>query len=547
MTITAGVLAYTTANQDFCTYTLPRVQEETLRFFENGAFTAVASLDNKIYTVYGAEIREYDIQTNEFTTFAVCGNSSLLHRLNGAKDVCVHGTDLIVADGGNLRVSIYNQNGETQKTFPVDFSPEYISCGENEIFIADKTQVALYTFNGEKQTAFDKFQGNITGIASVFDKHYLVTADNYYYQLSRGENGEFEKSETQKTTHIPKMLTADIYGNLYIAGNGQNATYAYRFTENEFCDPDKNGTQVLDSLPLNTQKISVDHDGNLYALAGNQIYKNGNAQAEDFSSPLVYSDGVNVNAFAFGAEENQTFLLCENNYIIQTTRLALPTLKTVQVNGADKEIFSKESAEFIVVDVAQNALLIGFDLQTLQGEKYFPYAGYSRTQTPLKALELGKSGEYSIIAVYDEAQRSYQTYYTRTAFTSIAKDYHAPYENAIAGYITSEVTLYKFPYLNKLLTADVLPRGAQVEILGELSLDHEYFEVRYQTADGTKTGYIPRSFVAETNGKPPQAETKVLGTEESNRDALFRLIYILLGLAAIAVLANYLLLRKKEK
>ena len=547
MTITAGVLAYTTANQAFCTYTLPRVQKETLRFFENGVFTAVASLDNKIYAVYGAEIREYDMQTDEFTGFAICGNSSLPHRLNGAKDACVHGTELIVADGGNLRVSIYNQNGETQKNFPVDFAPEYISCGESEIFIADKTQVAVYTFNGEKQSTFDKFQGNITGIASVFDKHYFVTADNYYYQLSRGENGEFKKYETQKISHIPKMLTADTYGNLYIAGSGQNATYLYRFTESEFINPDKSGTQVLDSLPLNTQKISVDHNGNFYALADNKIYKNGNTQAEDFSSPLVYGESASINAFAFGAEENQTFLLCENNYLIQTTRLNLPNLKTVPVKGADKEIFSKESAEFIVVDVAQNALLIGFDLQALQGSEYFPYAGYSRAQTPLKALELGKSGEYSIIAVYDEAQKSYQTYYTRSAFTSVAKDYHAPYESAIAGYITSEVTLYKFPYLNKLLTADVLPRGAQVEILGELSLDHEYFEVRYQTADGAKTGYIPRSFVAETNGKPPQAETQVIGKEESNRDALFRLAYILLGLAAIAVLANYLLLRKKEK
>lgn len=544
MSVSGGTLGFTTNAKEFYAYSLPRVDNNTLQCKAQGDYGALTAFHGGFYVANGNTVTKYVAEQSAFTDFEISANSNSPHRLNGARDICVNGDSLLVADSGNMRVSVFSANsGELINNFPVEFAPYYISCGTEAFLIADQTQACIYNKDGEKQAIFKNFQGNITGVASVYDKHYLLTENSYFYALAKDNNGVWQQQETKKYFNELDFLTADIYGNLYTA----HATYAYRFTESEFCDPDEGGIQVLDSLPLNTQKISVDHDGNLYALAGNQIYKNGNTQAEDFSSPLVYSDNANVNAFAFGAEENQTFLLCENNYIIETTRLNLPTLKTVQVNGADKEIFSKESAEFIVVDVAQNALLVSFDLQTLQGADYFPYAGYSRAQTPLKALELGQSGEYSIIAVYDESQKSYQTYYTHTAFTSIAKDYHAPYESAVAGYITSEVTLYKFPYLNKLLTADVLPRGAQVEILGELSLDHEYFEVRYQTADGTKTGYIPRSFVAETNGKPPQAETKILGNQESNRDALFRLVYILLGLAAIAVLANYLLLRKQNK
>lgn len=547
MTITSGVLAYTTATQAFYTYTLPRLQAETLRYFENGEFSAVASLDSKIYAVYGAEIREYDMQTDEFTDFAICGNSALPNRLHGATDACVHGKDLLVADAGNLRVSIYNEQGDIQKNIPVDFAPEYISCGENEFFIASKTQVALYRFDGEKQAQFQNFQGNITGIASVFDKHYLVTADNYYYQLSRGQGGEFICNETQKTSHIPKMLTADIYGNLYIAGSGQNATYAYRFTESEFISPDASGAQVLDNLPLNAKKIAVDFNGNFYTLAENKIYINGNQENFDFSTPHVYSQGVQAVSFAFGAEKNQAFVLCNGNYLLQTERLQLPSLSAIATSGVDENIFSEQSAEFIVVDVQENALLVDFDLQQLQGAQYFPYAGYTRAQSTLKALQLGTSGEYSIIAVYDETEKTYQTYYTRKAFTKTATDYIVDFETEKTGYVTSEVTLYKFPYLTPLLTAGLLPRGAQVQVLGELSLDHEYYQIRYQADEVERTGYIPKSFVAETNGLPPQAETVIVGVEESNTDAIFRLTYILLGLLAIAVLIDYLILRSTDK
>ena len=549
MTITQGVLAYVSTSNAFFAYTLPRLQSETLRFTSAGAFTAVACIDSNIYAVHGKEIRHFDIQTNAFTSFAICGDSALPHRLNGAKDVCVQGKQLFVADTNNSRISVFNENGQIQNNFALDFAPEYIACGEREIFVADKTQVALYSFTGEKQASLNGFVGDITGIASVFDKHYLVTADNYYYQIYINETGAITTNETQKTAHIPKMLTADIYGNLYIAGNGQNATYAYRFTESEFINPDENGTQVLDSLPLGVQKIAVDFDGNIYALAENKIYKNGNEQgsAQDFSAPLVYGDSVQTSSFAFGQEENKAFVLANGNYLLQTQRLQLPSLKQISTNGIDSEIFSEQSTEFIVVDVQKNALLVQFDLHQLQGASHFPYAGYTRTQTPLKALRLGTSGNYCVIAVYDDVTCTYQTYYTRSAFTQPAKDYFTPFESVKTGYITSDVTLYKFPYLTNLLTAGSLQRGAKVEILGELSLDHEYYQIRYQTDDGERTGYIPKSFVAETDGLAPQAQTVVLGKDISNTDALFALAYVLLGLLAIAVLVNYLILRKTNK
>lgn len=548
MAITAGILTCTTTAGDFCAYTLPRVEETTLVNRTAGNFTAVAAMDNFAYAVNGKEVRQYSVEEESFTSYSICSTSSLPYRLSGATDLCVSGENLLIADSGNSRVSVYDtHSGAYKRNFGIDLSPSFLSSDGETLLLANAASAALYSTDGEKQATFNEFQGNIVGAASVYGKHYLVTDANYFYALTQAENGAWQASETKKLSHTPKLLTADVYGNLYIASNGQSSTYAYKFTETEFTDPDASGAEVLDNLPQNTQKIAVDYEGNLYALADGSIYKNGNDETLSFTTPLVYASDVSVTAFAFGVEENSTYLLCDQNYLLRSERLALPTVKTIPVDGADEAIFSQDSAEFVVVNTKENALLIAFELEELKDQDYFPYAGYIRQETPLTALRLGEAGKYSLIAVYDETENIYRTYLALTSLTTVSEDQSADFDEEKTGYITSAVTLYKFPYLTELLTAGELPRGTRVQVLGELSLDHEYYQVSYEADGVTKTGYIPKSFVAETDGTIPEAETVVFGAEESDLDSLWRLAYILLGLAAIAILTDYLLLRKKKE
>ena len=99
-----------------------------------------------------------------------------------------------------------------------------------------------------------------------------------------------------------------------------------------------------------------------------------------------------------------------------------------------------------------------------------------------------------------------------------------------------------------MLAHETLARGTELTLLGEINnLDYDYYHVAYQTAEGEKTGYIPKSYVQLFDGTPKQTQTYQQGAVESNRDALWRLGYILLGFGAVCILFDYLILRKKRK
>ena len=216
--------------------------------------------------------------------------------------------------------------------------------------------------------------------------------------------------------------------------------------------------------------------------------------------------------------------------------------------SADESVFANASAEIAVVETQKSALLISFDLSRLAGQTYFPYLSYMRTDRQYRALKIGEAGAYALVAIFDETEKAYATYIVREdSCITLPKDsYSVIYEESArkTAYLTNDTTLYKFPYLTSLLTVRALPRNGKVTILGELNeLDHEYYFVSY----GEYTGYVPKSFVSGLTASPAQTEETIHGNLEDNADAIFRVVYILLGFGVICILTDYLLLRKKEK
>ena len=59
----------------------------------------------------------------------------------------------------------------------------------------------------------------------------------------------------------------------------------------------------------------------------------------------------------------------------------------------------------------------------------------------------------------------------------------------------------------------------------------------------TQTGYIPKTYVTSTSGNAP-VSNHTYGETVSKTDAYGRLIYLLLGGAAICVLTDFLILRR---
>lgn len=538
---------------------------------DTDGYAAISIFDGAAYVIKNNAIRQYSLEKSAFTGYEIGSASSSINRLNGGSDVCLSDGLLFIADLGNNRVSVYDTKAQTFKTpITTALPPSRVASDGNTLLVAGDATVALYDLsenNYGAQLVFENdFDGKLVGIASVYGDYYLVTDANVFYALRKTEpDADGNKpavwgwQQTRKSsTRYPSLLTADAYGNLYVVcGND-----AYLYTEETFLASATSDTLVCSALPARTKKIAVDYRGNLYALSENTVYRfNADETAANRASeasatyalndPLVYGVEPTATSFAFGIEENATYVLYAENYLTETNKLGLPTVKTIPVNGADESIFSAESAEFTVVRTAPDSLIVEFDMNKLQGAEVFPYLSYERCPQEKTALKIGETDVYDLLAVYDESARSYSTYLVASDSCAAlpTDDYRIEYaeEDRQTGYLSNAIALYKFPYLTRLLTVCEMPRGALVTLTGEIDrLDHAYYQISYVDEKGkTQTGYIPKSYVTPVSGSTAP-ETNVYGGEDDNADDIWRMVYIILGFGAICILVDYLILRKPK-
>ncbi len=543
MCIVGGVLNYTCSSGGFYSYQLNAVNDDGLIFAEDTEiYTSLSAYADWVHVINGNRVRRFSLTEKTFADFEISASSGAQNRLSGATALTLDGNKAYIADNGNARISIYDTALQTFENFPVTLLGSYLSATENSLLTASQTALEVYE-NGVKTYESQAVDGNIVGTAGVYGKYYLATDKNFFYCLTKDDNGVWHLQEVRKTsTRYPNALTADIYGNLYI----RSGSYLYSFTESEYLVADEEGVQVCDDLPTATQSIRVDYEKNVYALTQNKVYKNG--VEIDFSTPLVYDDEQTVNAFVFGAEDETAYFLAGGNHLFASVRLDLPTVKSIPVNGADEEVFKAESAVFSVVQTQENALFIAFDLASLKGATHFPYLSYKRSSQTQTALKIGETNEYSLVAVFNKTTQKYETFIVdKHACAPLDENEFSvkyPQNEQKTAYITNEVYLYKFPYLTELLTVQKLPRNAKVTVKGEIKqLDHEYYEISY----GEYTGFVPKSFVSKISAAPPQSTTEIYGNTESNDDGVFRLAYIVLGSAVVGILVDYLLLKNKRK
>lgn len=518
---------------------------------DEGGYTALSVFGGNVFAVKNNAVREYDPLQTAFTENEITGASSSAHRIDNGTDV--HFTDgkLYIAEQGNHRISIYDTQTQTYlPSIPLTMDAQWISSDGETALVCNTERAALYDVSGENYgaelAAYAAFDGNIIGIASVYGSYYLATDTNRYYRADSTVENYPLTNIKKTTTRYPKLLTADAYGNLYIAsGKG-----VYRFHETEFLSATAEGEEVYTELPTQAQKLLVDYSGALYALCENTVQiLTDTPTSYDFSTPLVYTPTANVRSFAFGIEENTAYLLYAENYIAQTTALQLPTVKTIAVNGVDKPIFEQEIGTMEMVSVRKDALLVEFDLAQLPGADVFAYLGYDRQKASLSAVKIGETERHCILSVYDEGARVYRTYLAvPTDCTLLSEtEYKTIYPSETIGYVTNNVPLYKFPFLTPLLTSAQLSRNAQIRIVSEIRApEQSYYQIAYDTEEGEKTGYVPTAYVRQFNGEPPIPETTVYGETDSRLDAVWRLTFLLLGAGAICILVDFLLLRNRE-
>lgn len=565
MTVSGNVFCCADEQGVFSVYDLTSLlnsgKNETVQpvFQEDGSeYRSVYSENGYVYAVSEQSVKQFSIQQNKFTDYEIGSSSSSVNRLFKGVDTVIHGDLLLTLDTADStkRISVYNVKEQTHRVFPITLQKATQICTDGKTaLISCTTGAELYDLEkGTLIRSFNGFDGDVVGVAAVYGKYYFATHRGYYYTAFE-QNGEWTVSSgTVKSLSTPKLLSSDAYGNIYVAYT-DNAVY--RFTESEFIDATKSGEQLVGVLPANTKKFAVDYEQNLYALYEKTLQKisaDGSTEEIPLSKSLVYSQDADtlVTSFAFSIEENKTYIIYDGNFAVCTPDLRLPTVNTITVSDADEEIFSENSATFEIVKTKENALIVHFNIDELSGKDYFPYLAYERSVSEKTALKIGETSEYNILAELNPTTKKYSTFIVKkTACESLAQeDYLITYDeqDRTVGYLTNKVNLYKYPYLNKMLKVTTATKNAKVTLLGEIvGLDYDYYCVEYKISDTeSAVGYVPKAYVSDEDHTPPTASEITIGEFDADKDSTRRLLFLLLGTAAICILFDLLIIRLKK-
>lgn len=587
LVISGGELFLTDELGDFYVYSLAQLESNRHASYVtptasdlSGEYKSLSLFGQNVYAVRNQSIREYTIGKT-FTDYEIGANSDSVHRLNGATDTLYKDGKLYTADSGNNRITIHTPSDGSYLAMPTPQSPTLVAATETTYAAANAHIVWLFNADGQLAT-IDGFNGKLVGLEGVYGKYYAVTDTNRYYVIELLPTADPNNPEApsqslswqktggkEKTTSLtPQLLSSDVYGNLYVATQSGGLR---KFTEAEFALPESAGIELTSSIPASATSLAVDLDENVYASKGNKLYRFAyNAISKTCSSPtthslarkLVYSqnDSTPITSFTFDINDKRMFVTYSGNLTASLLDMPFKTTHDVKTEGIEKTIFAQDTATFQVVDVSANALLIRFDLNKLYSDHlagkadYFSYETHQRKQTAQTALLLGKVGDYSVISLYDYTTHKYGNYLVKTRYSVQGKaegDYLVNYPSGSekTGYTTNEIPLYKYPYLNDLLQVTWIAKGTKVRFIGEVNdLDYSYYKVIILDENGNQQiGFIPKPYTTLFDSTPKETTTTTYGEATPDTDSISRLIFLLLGTAAIGVLIDLLLLRKRPQ
>lgn len=577
ISVNAGTFACTDIDGNFFAYDLSALTASknpneipTLCKAEDG-YSALSPFGEYVYAVQDNAIKRYQISEYVFDEeYAVCDLSNAYNRLNGATTSIFVDGKLYTADNGNARITIYDTAKDIyEQPISTQIAPIALASDNQTLLVASNTQLSLYSLNesmyGEELFTYTNLD-ELTGVTHVYGKYYCATNNNRFFTVEQTLSAESEeriwtiRNDTTKTyTRHTESLVSDAYGYLYTLYGSS----VYRYTETEFLDhSNQTGLKIIDNLPANTKQIAVDYQRNVYAITDAKLYVSCRDSVTDTYATAteitlktgdVYTGNHTpiLTSFCFGIEDNLTYLVYDGNYIICTDELALPTVKNIPVDNADKQIFSEGTAEFTLLKTSPHALFVEFDIKNVTDAQTFPYLSYKREDNEYTVLKIGSVSDYHLVALFNTETHRYHTYLVlKTSCQTLdVNEYQTVYPEAERknAWLSNNVALYKFPYLNPLLTVSHLPRGGKVVLLGEIGgLDHEYYQVSYTENGETKTGFIPKSYALFYDPSAEKSQQTEIGKTESDTDAIWRFAYILLGIGAICILIDFLILRKRE-
>ncbi len=344
--------------------------------------------------------------------------------------------------------------------------------------------------------------------------------------------------------------------------HGEEAFYALGWGEDTLYRLSIEGSAATEvaTLPTGTTAVTVLADKVFGTTQSGVFYGYSLAELSERASaekctPLVTQTGgyralsaYNGDVYLLNGKEAYAYVAADGSFQKATGAFALPTAKTIPTAGITAEIFSENSATVTLAQAKVGALLIEVDLEGAKTSEHFPFLHASRATQALTAVKLAQTERYTLLIRRERAESEYTSYLVPTqSVRTLDGEFTPDYATPITGYTSNAVGLYKYPVLSDggltMPTRTTLPRNAEIRIVGEVKgLDCEYYAVTY----GEYTGYLPKAYVVPFDGSPLETEATTIGDKQKNKDAVWRMAYILLGAGAICILADFLLMRKKR-
>lgn len=472
---------------------------------EADGFSAIRSYDGELYCICNASLLKLTV-TDEgvrYSDYEIASSSPSVNRLGSACDSVRAGDLLVTADQANNRVTVYNLSTNEYSVVPCKgengvFTPNAVATDGEIIAVSSENRIYTCKYGDESFTLRTERRNTVTGLACVYDSCYFITLNSFYGKLD-GTN------ETVRESYgSPSALTSDVYGNLYVACADGTVR---KYTEEEFTDPNASGT-VTGALPTGFTSLRADFDGNLYCLAENQIYRNGQIFAEVDASECIFRDTVPAPvSLALGFEDKRVYLVYDN-FVLKTTALDFPTLDCIATEGTEADLFNAQTA-LNLVTVQENAVGFLTDLDALKAGSggVFPYGGYFRNAQSERGILLAETNDYNLVAQFGADHKYTARLFKKNYCTPVDRDsYWRETTGQDIRYLTSDVSLSYFPCLVPALRSVRLTRGAQVTLLGIISAedqegvklfsDYDYAYISCETEDGnTEYGYLPLSYL----------------------------------------------------
>ncbi len=487
---------------------------------------ALTSFGDALYAVKGNAVCriDFDGETAILSDYEISAASASTNRLNGATECVRAGNLLVTADVNNDRVSVYDT---AEKRFVT------LSCANVKSVATDGTIIAAATDTGisifekvlNSETLVWEFSctkaiqaSNVVGVVCVYDAIYYITSDYNYGKIERGDDGWISTSKQRGLGTTPKAITADLFGDIYVAANDGKV---YEFSENDFTVGNDLGSTVAE-IGSDFSSLRAGFDGKLYYLDENKnLCVNDGAASQTVASidgaAFVYAGGAEKKpvSFALGYEDDEVYF-CFGDFIVKSnagelTKLGLATLETLSqtvLNEAEETLTAVADAENVrLVDCNPGAVGVHGNLSALQGGGAFA-AGYKRYTEARRGVVLDGQDDYRLVAVYDGHV------YTAEIFRN--EDVGEPFspkkedgENAVM-YLSSDCPAYHFPCIAEApARAGTLARGTRVTVISYLDGNTEeggvqggypFAYIEYETKTrSVARGYVPVSYLTDAD------------------------------------------------